>query len=1036
MVEKLTQGLDVSENRASATTYSKPDAVPSHVVHLPGVDTISLFYSEFEQAQNEYRAGHYSEVKEKINKLVYRLELSLSKEGEQIEPRPARLLYAQALTLLGNTLERLNQEADAQAAWSKATLMFEAFTSQPIFLDEAAREFSDYGIALYKIGRKDEALKVFDRLYKSETLTFEAGRYMANCLLEMGQAEEAEERVRVLVSLDPRDPFNHKSLGKVLEARGKIDEAVVEYITAASYLNSLEIPDEALRVLERALCLQPDNAVTLVSKGAILNNLGKYQEALPILTRALELSGEDAHTLFYLGQALRQLGQSERAVEVLQNAVRRDPKLVDASLELSAALFDLGHHEEALAGLNSAIALYPQSSVVLLIKGRMLAAMNRFEESFETLKQAIKIDPSLRPAYEDLIALFVKFHRYDDALALLNERQERNPLLTLLFQARKSEILRLAGRLEEALAEAELALKGDSKDPDYARALTTKGLVLRALKRNDEAVQALKQSISLEPNLNWSYEWLVDILVDLGRNEEAQQIIDQALKRSADNAYLLCVKGKLLRGEGKADEAIQVLRRALELNRELDRAYFELGRALTDVDRPEDALKAFDAAIKLNPDWAAPLTYKGNLMRSQQRYQEALVVIEQALALEPDDAWTLGIKGDVLRNLGRDEEAVEVLKRSIEIDGSLAWVHIELGKTLYTVGHYEEALAVLDQALSLERNNDDALAAKGEVLRILNRHEEALEVMNQSLTLNPDSAWTLATKGQILSELKRNEEALPLLQRAVEIEPQLFWAHAYLGVAYYALGRYQEALTELQVSLEQQFDPGWALFQAEVYCDIGNFNAAIEVLNKAIKVNSKDSQLWGLKGWALQSLGKDRVAEMLEAYQNAIELNPENLWLKAGYGDALYIDGRKDECEVVYRSVIEKARDQSVKDRGTLSLIGWCYFRVGKYPEAVQAYNEVLALNPNGISDQFDLALSLLCNGQHDLALREYQRGLDMAQSKPPLRQIGLISIALDDLRVTVKAVPELASIEEVPKIVKLLQSACDEAKKQSSPTS
>src|SRR5262249_13468278 len=95
--------------------------------------------------------------------------------------------------------------------------------------------------------------------------------------------------------------------------------------------------EEARRMIEKALRLEPKNAAYLDSLGWVLYKLGKPKEALPCLQQALEQSTEPDPTLFdHLGDIYAALHQPSKAREAWQKSLSLEPN-AEVEKKLKAA---------------------------------------------------------------------------------------------------------------------------------------------------------------------------------------------------------------------------------------------------------------------------------------------------------------------------------------------------------------------------------------------------------------------------------------------------------------------------------------------------------------------------------------------------------------------------------------------------------------------------------------------------------------------------------------------------------------------------
>jgi tetratricopeptide (TPR) repeat protein len=291
----------------------------------------------------------------------------------------------------------------------------------------------------------------------------------------------------------------------------------------------------------------------------------------------------------------------------------------------------------------------------------------------------------------------------------------------------------------------------------------------------------------------------------------------------------------------------------------------------------------------------------------------------------------------------------------------------------------------------------------------------------------------LGAKGRVLTDLGRLEEALTAFEQALDLDPEDPWTLVDKSLALRLQDDYTGALKSLDEALALDPNNAWALtIKGEILSDIAEFQAALEVLDRAIRIDPRDALTLRKKGWALENLGPERAREAQQAYQAALDQkpgDPDDLWTRKGFANALRLRGKAEAAAVEYRWVVDEAKRRGTMDASIMSLIGWCHYCLGNYDEAIRLFIEAISLDSDIISAQFDVALSLMCSGRYELGLREYQRGLDLTDRKHVLRRRGLLYVALDDLREAITAQPDLKKVKEVREALKLLRMAFDKVK-------
>jgi TolB-like protein/Tfp pilus assembly protein PilF len=130
---------------------------------------------------------------------------------------------------------------------------------------------------------------------------------------------------------------------------------------------SRDDPEEIVRIrtiIERALALDPDNALVLSSAGNALNFIGFPEEALPYTERAVRAAPASALVHYHRGVVCLGVGRQEEALSHLYATLRLlhsgDAGLRwPAKLVLGSALLQVGRPAEAEAVFDELIALAP-----------------------------------------------------------------------------------------------------------------------------------------------------------------------------------------------------------------------------------------------------------------------------------------------------------------------------------------------------------------------------------------------------------------------------------------------------------------------------------------------------------------------------------------------------------------------------------------------------------------------------------------------------------------------------------------------------
>ena len=146
--------------------------------------------------------------------------------------------------------------------------------------------------------------------------------------------------------------------------------------------------------------------------------------------------------------------------------------------------------------------------------------------------------------------------------------------------------LSLLDRKEEAIEAYKQAI---SINPAYVHAHNALGNVLNDLGRKEEAIEAYKQALSIDPTYVHAHNGLGNVLNDLGRNDEAIKAYQQAILIDSAYAYAYNGLGSVFSALGRKEEAIKAYRQAISIDPTYVHAHNGLERVLSDLGRNGEA---------------------------------------------------------------------------------------------------------------------------------------------------------------------------------------------------------------------------------------------------------------------------------------------------------------------------------------------------------------------------------------------------------------------------------------------------------------
>ncbi len=362
--------------------------------------------------------------------------------------------------------------------------------------------------------------------------------------------------------------------------------------------------DEGLEASRIALEQRPDSAGALASVGRALVYFQQLEDAEDHLRHAVQVDPRSTTAHQNLAETLRKQERFAEAVESYRVVLEIDADFAFAYAGMGLALFAERRYADALHAIATALSLQPElptAATLYLHMGRAERELGRFEKAAAHFERATKIDPDSVEPLLDLAKLRLQQGRAEEADRILDGvRASWSGDPATLHNV--AEALRTQGRSAEAIANYRAALQ---IDVDFAPAHAGLGIALFQRERYEEAMAALEQALTLQPDLPIAGS---SLHVFLGRTA-------QALGRPEAAEHF----ARAVRNDPRDREALD-----------------HLAMARFGQQRYEEALSLYRIMAEMDPDNALTHSNLGATLYHLGRLREALASIERALALDPD----------------------------------------------------------------------------------------------------------------------------------------------------------------------------------------------------------------------------------------------------------------------------------------------------------------------------------------------------------------------------------------------------------------
>ncbi|MBI1909317.1 MAG: tetratricopeptide repeat protein [Deltaproteobacteria bacterium] len=454
---------------------------------------------------------------------------------------------------------------------------------------------------------------------------------------------------------------------------------------------------EATRYLEKALGQKPGDKTLLFQKASLLGDKGELNKAKEI---AKQLEAENPHaveTLLLLGKIASAEGDHPLAAHYFQKATKEKPDSEETVLLLTQELALLKNFDRALTVLEAYHRRNPEETNALFFRASLyFHFMNQPFKAVDTYREILKIEPDNTKALAAIIDIDLAKGKKREALKVLQEAVRKNPSeitlrlrLALLqyelkfykeaishFQSILKDypnfdkityylgvIYENRGMIQEALGEfGKIPASGDF----YKEAGLHRAYLHVQTKKEEEAMEILREALKKRPEISEFYEYLSEIYRDRGENLAAIRVLEEGIGRVKDKSRLLYAQGILYDKTGEFKKSIKAMRRVLKLSPDNAHALNFIGYTYAEKGiHLDEAEKLVKKALELKPEDGYITDSLGWVYFRKGKFDEAFLYIGKAYQLIPQEPAIVEHLGDLYLKKSRREIALRYFEESL-----------------------------------------------------------------------------------------------------------------------------------------------------------------------------------------------------------------------------------------------------------------------------------------------------------------------------------------------------------------------------------
>ncbi len=569
-----------------------------------------------------------------------------------------------------------------------------------------------------------------------------------------------------------------------------------------------------------------------------------------------------------------------------------------------------------------------------------------------------------------------------------------------------AELYRAAGRIREAVEEAQTALKanpddlnarrvlahiytqeiGDAqanridenmvrraieqykivsdKDPKDVESLVMLGRLDRVLNNSVDAEAAFKKAIAVDPDNEDAVTGLASVYTDRGDARSASDLLDKLTKKNPSaRAYLsLASNYEQMKEYGLAADA---LKKAIDLDPTHVEWNAQLAQYQAMAGHYDQALQTYQDLAKMTPQDATAYLGMAQIYIEQQKFDMAHQMLDKAKEIEPDNIEAKYNEVQLLDQEGKTPEAIAALNDLLNstarrtYDGAQRDVR---GRMLKNLGALYEKNKQPDKAVDAFRQMaalDPDKSATAEALivdayRTAKNYPAAEQESQDALKKYPNDRTLREVRAQLLTDEGKTDQAVAelktLLDGKNDRETYLAIEDVYQKAKNY--GEAAKALDEAEKLSTTKDDKAAVYFQrGALYERQKKYEQAEKAFRAVLDSASQKDPVYAS---TLNYLGymfadqNTRLPEAQDLIKKALDLEPNNYAFLDSMGWVDYHLNRLDEAEhELTRSIQIEAKDPTIHDH-----LGDVYFKEGKLKEAIDQWqSSLLEANSGAASD-------------------------------------------------------------------------------------
>jgi tetratricopeptide (TPR) repeat protein len=507
-------------------------------------------------------------------------------------------------------------------------------------------------------------------------------------------------------------------------------------------------------------------------------------------------------------------------------------------------------------------------------------------------------------------------------------------------RVRLARVYYAVGQAEQAKGEVAAALQQSPANGDALVFLTE-------ISQTPEEISAAEQALQKFPDKQTARYLVATANVALRKKDlaAAEKAINQAVALDSKYPEPHQAMGILHLLRNNRKEAIDQFKVAAELGplrSPLRLAYADFQRQTESADAATAYLKNLTTKA---PDFLPAWTLLARTAFGEKKYAEALGFLENVFSRDPLNIDARLLQSDIWLVRKEPAKAIAEMEKLDHAFPGLPSAKYRLAQAYLQQDKAPQAAVALDEAVARNPNYTEAILARAKLNLRSGHPQPAADAVEALLKKHPGLESAQLLLADAYRALGRLDEAAAIFRQQIQAKPQVPDAYFFLGVVQAEQNKPEEARKSFEKVLELAPDNPLAVDQlVDLDVKAKDFAGASQRAEEQLKKHPKVAASYLLVGKVQMAQEKWKEAEA--TLKKALEIDSNSAAAYDMLVKSYLATNRLPEAAQELERVLEKAP----KNQGALMTLATIRGQQKDFAKARDAYERVLAINPNFVS--------------------------------------------------------------------------------------